>query len=153
MSKQKVDKFMLIPEPIVYVEKQYYRTGIIARTYRRFFILFNVLSMLAGFAILTLSTLVVSKTLFKTVPSWYFYSTTVVTAFITLITSLINFFYIKDKYQENLKNNQLIKAEIIKHSSKSELYAKSKNPDFEIFHRVNLILGIATAKEVNDARS
>ena len=149
----KIDKRFLVDKPIVFVEREYYKAKLKARIYKYIFVLFNVFSMIATFAILTLSTLVVSKTLFNGVPSWYFYATTVVSAVITLITSLINFFYIKDQAEHYKKLHQYIQGEIIKHSSNSEVYKNNKHKDFEIFHRVNVKMGNEYAKEVDNART
>lgn len=149
----KIDKKLLIHQPIVFVEKQYHKTKRVGLIYKRLFNYFNVLSMIAAFVITTLSTIVFSKVWFSSVPSWYFYSTTFVTALITFITSIINFFYIKQKYLDAVRNHELIKSEIMKYSEKIGHYKAAKNRDFEIFHRVNLILGNQLAKEVEDERN
>lgn len=148
----KINKRFLIAEPIVFVEKQFYLSEKKAKLFKHLFIYFNILTMFATFAILVLSTLVVSKVIFNGIPTWYFYATTFLSALLTLVTSLVNFFYVKEKYEINNRLHQYIKGEITKYSAKTGIYNSVKNPKTEIFHKVCLMLEYKSAREVEDER-
>ena len=138
----KIDKRFLIAEPIIYVERELYKARRSTHINRTLFYLFNIFSMITTFVILVLTTLVISKILTTSIPEWYFYATTVVTAIVTLVTSLINFFYVKDKYDKNKELSQFIEGEIIKYSVNSEEYSKTKDKELLIFEKVMIKKGL-----------
>lgn len=152
MSK-KTNNIFLVYKPIVFVERQFYKAQFRYRFNRVIFILFNLLSMLITFTILTIGTLVLAKVIWSYASPNYFYTTTVVTAILTLVTSLINFFYIKDNIQKYKSQKDFIHSEIMKYDTNSEEYANSKDKKFEIFHRVTLHMGYESSREANNGRS
>ena len=149
MSK-KIDKRFLVELPIVFVEKHYYSSERLYRMNRLLFVIFNILAMLASFAIVTLTTIVISKVVSKKAPEWYFYATTVVSALLAFATSIINFFYIKENVEKYKKLHQYIQAQIIKHESKTGDYKKSKDPDFLLYHNVAQHMGNTSAREASN---
>ncbi|NQZ65919.1 MAG: DUF4231 domain-containing protein [Mycoplasmatales bacterium] len=142
-----------IEKPLIFVERQYQMAKRRYVINRLLFVYFNILSMVATFFILTIGTLVLAKILWSYSSPNYFYATTFVTAIITLATSLINFFYIKDNIKKYKDQKEFIRNEIIKYEINAEVYKKSKDKEFEIFHRVTNYIGYFSAKEVNDERA
>ena len=139
----------MVFKPIVFVERQLYKATKLHKINSRLFNTFNVLSAIATFIIVSLSTIIISKIVTTTAPPWYFYATTVVTSIITFITSMINFFYIKDLRNKYLNQKEQISKEILMHELRINEY-KSSNRDFVLFHRVSLFMGYNKAKEVDD---
>ncbi len=142
-----------IQKPLVFVEKQYQKSKRRYIINRLLFIYFNIFSMVATFLILTIGTLVLAKILWSYSSPNYFYTTTVVTAIVTLFTSLINFFYIKDNMNKYENQKEFIRSEIIKYEINGEIYKNSIDKEFEIFHRITRYIGYSSAKEADDERS
>lgn len=149
MNKE-IDKRFLIELPIVFVEKHYYSSERLYKLNKLLFVLFNILSMLASFAIVTLTTIVISKVISKKAPEWYFYATTVVSALLAFVASIINFFYIKDNIEKNKRLHQYIQAQIIKYQSKTGDYKESKDPNFLLYHNVAQHMGNISAREASN---
>lgn len=152
-NKEKVDKLFLVDKPKVFVERQLYKARRRAKINKSLFIYLNIISMFATLVILAITTIVISKVFSKEIPSWYFYATTVASAIITLITSLINFFLVKDNAQKYSAQVKYIEGEIIKFDKKTDVYKNAKDPEMEIFHRVALLMKYDVAKEVQDERT
>lgn len=149
MNKE-IDKLFLVEQPIVFVERQLNKAKRRAIFTKQLFVWFNIMTILFTFALSTITTLVVSDTLPATD---YFYTATIASTIVTFATTLFNFLLIKELAEKYKKQYQYILTEIFKYETNQGAYARVKNKDFEIFHRVNVFMDVNIAKERNEKRS
>lgn len=145
-----VDKLFLVDLPIVFVERQLKRAKRRALWHKQLFIWFNVMTILFTFALSTITTLVVSETLPATD---YFFTATIASTTVTFATTIFNFLLIKELSKKYKDQYEFILAEIIKYETNQGVYAKTKDKDFEIFHRVCVYMEYSVAKERDETRS
>lgn len=143
MSKiPKVDRRYLIHHPKVFVEKMYH----ISR--KRYFInkniniLFSLISILAGAFVVIFTAVVFSGLVTTGTPDWFFYGTTGVSAAIAFLTSLFNFFYVKENVAKYKLRFEKIRLEITKYKLEIGEYKKAANKkDINLFENIMYILG------------
>ncbi|MCK5945687.1 MAG: DUF4231 domain-containing protein [Mycoplasmataceae bacterium] len=146
-KNERVDKWFLLFDAKVFVEKELYKSKTRHRRFSIAFIFLNIVSILATFLVASLTVVVFSKIVWSSIPDWFFITTTSITAITTFILSIINFFYVKDKMAMYKSRVNFIHSEIIKYESNVGVYAKSKNKDFDIFQRITSHMNYGLAKE------
>lgn len=120
------------------------------RVNKTLYFVLNISSAFFAFASATLIALIFSKIFFSKWPEWYFFASAGTSAFITLLSSVVNYFTVKDnmiKYRHEIK---LIEREIFKYEHRmGKLYA-NKDKDFFLYANVASIVGSREAKKEVD---
>ena len=145
MSKSSFKKITL--NPIIFVEREFWKSIFKLKVSKFFFVVLNIVSFIATFFVSSLTILTFSK-MFWNISTWFYFTTAGVTASTTFITTMINFFYVKDKIKTYEDLSHFLHTEIILYQINEGNYKKTKNKDFEIFRVVCKRLGYAFAKEV-----
>lgn len=148
-KKQKIDKTALVFNPIVFVERQLYREKRKYYFFKTIFVIINLLIFSATLAIAIITPMFLSKLYFSNASPENFY---LLTAFVSAGTSLagaiVNFLYVKVRYEAAIKHFHFIQREIIMYASKSEVYEKPEiDKDILLFNRVAKKIDYAQKKE------
>ncbi|NQZ28861.1 MAG: DUF4231 domain-containing protein [Mycoplasmatales bacterium] len=146
--------YHLHDSPMEYVEARRKHSKRDLIIFRQLFIWLNVAIALAAATMAILTALIFSLLLFGgQKPAWFFFMVTGVSATTTMLTSFINFFVIKGKYQEAMKINQRIRGQITLYINKAGFYSDdSENREMNLYTRVAQICGNYDAlDETNDS--
>ena len=145
----KVDRRFLVFKPNVFVERRLLQAKRRFKIAKVIYVSFNIISFISIFALLAMSTIVFSKLISDTTPDWYFIVTTGISASVALITSVANFFYVKEKTEQYSSEIDYIQAEITYFELNLKDY-KTKNKEFVLYHNVSSFIGIKAAKEAEN---
>ena len=107
----------------------------------------RILTFLGAFASIIIVSLIMGKIIYSSYPAWFFFTTASITSIITLITSLINFFILKDNFEKYKKEKELVQLEILKHENSISKRYKSKDKDFNLNISIGVIVGSKEAKK------
>ncbi len=114
-------------------------------------IFLNILIVVSALAAASLTTLIISKQIYSSYPSWYFLVTAGISAGTTAIATLLSFFYVKENYKKHKANLKKIEAEIVLYDNKLLDKYSSSRRDYELFLSIESILGSKEAeKEAED---
>ncbi len=147
VKKEKLDTSFLVFEPNVFVERQLAKAKSRRRLTKTVFISFNIISFIATFALLALATIVFANLAGNGTPDWYFTVTTGIAAMVALITTLANFFYVKEKQVQYQAEIEYIEAEIAFFQLGLKEYSNQKTKEYILFHNVTAFIGYNAAKE------
>ncbi|WP_127942504.1 DUF4231 domain-containing protein [Mycoplasma sp. ATU-Cv-703] len=113
----------------------------------RAYVSINVIILLLGLATSIFSIIFASKLFgLTTVPDWYPYITAGIGAFTTLVTSLFNFFHIRESLKRDQNALNRVWVEINKYESQLVPKYRLKDREYNLFVAVEAILGNETAK-------
>ena len=129
-----------IYDPLKYVKHYHKMAGYYYLLNKWLFYCFNILTAAAALAAVIITTIIVSKLLNTAVPAWYLYFTTSISAVTALITSLVNFFLLKDNIAKFARRKVLIGAELIKYHQQTEQYSSEQDRAWLLFTTVFTIV-------------
>ncbi|TCG10454.1 DUF4231 domain-containing protein [Mycoplasma todarodis] len=144
MSKKVIKSiYHLHDTPMEYVEARRKHSKRDLIIFRQLFIWLNVAIAIAAATMAILTALIFSLLLFGgKKPAWFFFMVTGVSATTTMLTSFINFFVIKGKYQEAMRVNRRIRGQITLYINKAGFYSEdAKNREILLYTRVAQICG------------
>lgn len=134
--------------PLQYASHHHKMAGYYYALNKWLFYFFNILTAIAALTLVIVTTVIVSKLLTTVVPTWYLYFTTSISAITALISSLVNFFLLKDNINKFNKRKVLIAAELIKY--KNQPSAKKAGYEWTLFNNVFKIVTSLNYDEVFD---
>ncbi len=142
-NKPRKSIYHLHSTPMEYVEARRKHSKRDMILFRQLFIWLNIAITFAAATMAILTALIFSLLLFGgKKPSWFFFMVTGVSATTTMLTSFINFFVIKGKYQEAMKVNRRIRGQITLYINKAGFYSnEQKNREIILYTRVAQICG------------
>ena len=117
------------------------------KTNKVFLYVLRVLTFLGAFASVIIVSLIMGKIIYSSYPTWFFFATASITSVIAFITSLINFFVLKDNLEKYKKEKELVNIEILKHENGISKRYKSKDKDFNLNISIGVIVGSKPAKK------
>lgn len=117
------------------------------KKHRRIYIILNVLIITASLFSAVLSTIVVSKLVYKSYPEWFFFATAGISAVTALGSTLLNFFIVHDALKREEKNLNLIHLEIVKYDNELEKRYIGKDREYNLFVFLEAIIGSGPARE------
>ncbi len=141
--KLKKTIYHLHDTPMEYVEARRKHSKRDLILFRQLFIWLNITIALAAATMAILTALIFSLLLFGgKKPAWFFFMVTGVSATTTMLTSFINFFVIKGKYQDAMRINRRIRGQITLYINKAGFYSsEAKDRDILLYTRVAQICG------------
>ncbi len=145
--KQKIDTSFLVFKPNVFVERRLDQAIGRQRIAKSVYISFNIISFISVLVLLAFSTIIFSKIVTTGTPDWYFTVTTGIAAFITFMTSMANFFYVKEKQEQYKSEIEYIESEIAYFQLGLKDYTNKKTKEFVLFKNVTSFIGFTMAKE------
>lgn len=151
-KKEKIDKTALVFNPIVFVERQLYREKRKYAIFKTVFVLINLAIFAATLAVAIVTPMFLSKLYFDPANTeWYLFLTAFISAGTSIFGAIINFLYVKNRFEKAEKNFHFIQREIIMYASKSDTYEKANiDKDLMLFERVAEKIGYAQKEEVKN---
>ncbi len=145
--------------PNEYINANLKKYHLEAKWYRVVFVCINILSAtIAAVLVIMTAPLIAGhdRTLewygVNSKPLWFYFLSSGVSAFSALTASLINFFVVKDKYQNASRKLHEIKAQIVLFKNETGIYGrKVKNRDYLLYKKVAGICGNKAAKGSKNA--
>ena len=143
MIKLRKNIYHLHEKPLEYVEAQIKHSKRNTIIFRQLFIWLNFAIAVAAATMAILTALIFSLLLFDgKKPTWFFFIATGVSAVTTMLTSFINFFVIKGKYQDAMKRNSRIRGQISLYINKAGIYSgDAEDREILLYTRVAQICG------------
>ncbi len=140
--EKKAMAYKLFNKPLDYVEEKLKQSKKDMIIFRTLFVALNFLIAVAAATMAIITSLILSKLLFGgNKPVWFFFVATGVSAATVLLTSFVNFFVIKDRYQKAMRRNKLIKGQKALFINNAGLYQKGKYREMIFYTRVAQIVG------------
>ncbi|CAM9136913.1 DUF4231 domain-containing protein [Mycoplasma marinum] len=139
----KISIYALHSNPIEYVNSRKNKAKKEMIIFRIIFIILNLTVALAAASIAILTALVFSLLLYGgKKPTWFFFTTTGVSAITVMVTSFVNFFVIKGRYQQAKDIYKKILGQVTLFINNAGLYEEGvKNREMILYTRVAQIYG------------
>ena len=114
---------------------------------RTFFNILRVITFFGAFATVTIVALIMGRVFIGFYPAWFFFATASITASLAFITSLINFFVLRENMDKYRTERRRVKFEILKYENNiSERYAHG-NKQYNLNIAIGEIIGSKAAKK------
>ncbi|MCK5806921.1 MAG: DUF4231 domain-containing protein [Mycoplasmataceae bacterium] len=139
--------FNVLTEPKEYASITYEKLFNRRRKFKRYFLILNLLTVIAALFTTVLTALMVSKMIYKQYPDWFFFATSGSAAMLSLVTSLLNFFIIKGTIDETTTKLNKIENIMVLHFNKLTDKFKGKNADFNLYNEVAIVVNSEAAKQ------
>lgn len=131
-----------------YVQSSLTRLAKERKQAKSIFLILNIISALMILFTAVLTPLMISHLLYiDSYPDWFFYATAGASAVGGFVTSLLNFFVIKEKITTSEEMINLIESELVLFYNKATPSYKGKNAEFNLYVAVGSILGSKAAKQ------
>lgn len=114
--------------------------------YKKTFYILSVIIALGVASTAIITTIMVSKVWYQQYPNWFFFFTAGISAFSALLTSIINYFLIRDKIQSYKRKLLWIEAEEEKYRLKLTRKYQSHYRDYHFYTSVASYLDNMSAK-------
>lgn len=139
--------YSLKQTPISYVEDNKFLLERKLVKFKRLFFTLNFIAILAGAFSSILVAIMISHLVYDAWPMWYFYASTAASALTTLVTSLLNFYVVRDTINKSKKTLNLISKEEALYHNKAATRYKGKSAEFNLYLSVGAILDSKAAKK------
>ena len=123
---------------------------ILDRKIKKHTVLYNtlrVITFMGAFASTIIVSLIMGRVFFGSYPVWFFFATAAITAIVAFITSLTNFFVLKEKMLKYKKERRLVKYEILKYENNISERYKRGNEEYNLNIAIGVIIGSKAAKK------
>lgn len=118
------------------------------KQFRALFILLSLFMFMCGLFTGVITPIVISKSFFTSFPTWYFIASASATALSGLVSSLLNFYVVKDSMSKCKMNINMINKEIILYINKSTKNYQDTNRDYNLYISIGMIMNSHAAKKV-----
>ena len=115
--------------------------------YKAMFLILNLISLMASLTSSILTALLISELVYSSYPQWFFFATAGISAVISLISSLLSYFVVKDSISKISGKLIEIEAEELLYKNKTIKKYQEKNRDFSYYVSIASILGINAAEK------
>ena len=112
--------------------------------FKWYFLILNLLTVLATLFTTALTAILVSKLVFQKYPDWFFFATAGSSAILSLTSSLLNFFVVKDSIKKTTSKLNKIEKIMVLHSNKLTDRFEGENSDFYLYNEVSKIVNSIT---------
>ena len=112
-----------------------------------YFLTLNILAVLGALFTTVLTAILVSKLVYEKYPDWFFFATAGSSAMLSLVSSFLNFFIIKDTINKIANKLNKIEKIMILHSNKLTDKFKGNKADFHLYNDISIIVNSKSKKQ------
>ena len=114
---------------------------------KAFFNTLRIITFIGAFSTVTIVALIMGRVFFGSYPVWFFFATASISAVVAFISSLINFFVLKDNIDKYRKERTRVKLEILKYENNISERYKHGNKQYNLNIAIGEIIGSKAAKK------
>lgn len=115
--------------------------------FKRYFIILNMLTVLGVLFTTVLAAVMVSKIVYQKYPDWFFFATAGISAMLSLVSSFLNFFVVKDTVEKATIQLNKIEKIMILYSNKLTDKFSGDYAEFNLYNEVSIAMHWISKKQ------